>query len=183
MFIEIIRAILFAGIPIFVVSYFMINRAIQSKQLDRFNDSDGLDSAMKVMVKQYKENKKKKVKQDTNPVMAKWMYFGGGFYGLMALITYLYIEAKEIFEFVVKLFKLSWDQVWSHIGFDLLVDLLVEAIQNLISAFVWFHYWADEITMKNGWYWLGAAYIGYMLGAKLAEQFPVQNTRRFFLKS
>jgi hypothetical protein len=41
---------------------------------------------------------------------------------------------------------------------------------NLVSAFVWFQYWDEHIDMQNGWYWLVAAYLGYVSGTHLAKR-------------
>lgn len=174
MFIEVMRAIFFSAIPVFLVAYFMISHAMLSNRLGRFSDNKSLQSAMKDMSKKHKQDKKTKtdMKGSRHLIVNKWLYFGGGFYGLMALMTYVVIEVREIVGFVVNLFDLNWSQLWSSMSIDLLVDLLVQAIMNLVDAFVWFRYWADEIDMRNGWYWLIAAYLGYLLGARIAEKYP-----------
>jgi hypothetical protein len=181
MIIEAIRASLFAGIPILVITYLLVSRAIVSNRLENFSDTKSLNLAMKNMSKKYKEDKKQNKRDknkhtgellNNNRVLNKWLYFGGGFYGLMALITYFYIEIGEIFGFIGKLFKLSFSQLMSQVSFNLLIDLFIDAIRNIIDAFVWFSYWDDQITMKNGWYWLIAAYLGYMLGAQIAQREP-----------
>lgn len=175
MFIEVLRAALFAGLPVLMVSYLMVSRAILSDRMALFADNKGLKSAMKGMSKKYKEDKKKKtdVKGINQHIINKWLYFGGGFYGLMAFITYVTIEFREIADFLGKLFDLNWSQFWSNVSFKLLVDMIVQSVLNLVDAFVWFRYWSDEINMKNGWYWLIAAYLGYLLGARLAEKYPM----------
>lgn len=185
MFIEIMRASLFSGLPIFIISYAMVSRAILSNRLGHFSDSKSLQSAMKNMSKEYKEDKKAKTNMEGNShlILNKWLYFGGGFYGLMAFTTYFFIEAKEIIEFIGKLFNLNWSQLWSSVSFNLLIDLFINAIRNLIDAFVWFHYWYGEINMKNGWYWLIAAYLGYLLGARLAERYPLRIKFKHVLKA
>lgn len=173
MVIEAIRASLFSCIPVFVITYLMVSRAIVSKRIDSFSDTKELNLAMKNMSKRYKEKKKNDKKHvSDNRVLDKWLYFGGGFYGLMAFITYFYIEIGEILAFLGKLAAMKLSELWSQVSFDLLVDLFIEAIQNLIDAFVWFNYWDGEIIMKNGWYWLVAAYLGYILGAQLAQREP-----------
>jgi hypothetical protein len=90
----------------------------------------------------------------------------------MALITYFYIELGELVEFFGKLVALDITQLLSRVSIGLFVDLLIEAIRNLIDAFLWFQYWGDEFDIRNGWYWLIAAYLGYTLGAQLAQRDP-----------
>jgi hypothetical protein len=185
MFIEVMRAIFFSAIPVSLVSYFMISRAILSKRLGQFSDNKSLQSAMKDMSKKHKEDKKSKtdMKGSSHLIVNKWLYFGGGFYGLMAFMTYVVIEVREIIGFVSNLIHLNWSQLWSSMSIDLLVDLLVQAIMNLVDAFVWFRYWPNEIDMRNGWYWLIAAYLGYLLGARIAEKYPVKLALRDFFKT
>ncbi len=173
MVIEAIRASLYAGIPILIITYLLVSRAIVSNRLDDFSDTKSFNLAMKNMSKQYKADKKNNdVSSKNNKVLNKWLYFGGGFYGLMALITYFYIEIGEIFDFIGKLFQLNLSQLLSQVSINLLVDMLINAIRNLVDAFVWFNYWDGKIVMKNGWYWLIAAYIGYLLGAQIAKREP-----------
>ena len=71
---------------------------------------------------------------------------------------------------------------------DLLVDLIKNAIINLVDAFVWFNYWTSEVDMHNGWVWLGAAYLGYLAGSRLGYHYCtlasikelVNHIRQFF---
>ena len=173
MVIEAIRASLYAGIPILIITYLLVSRAIVSNRLDDFSDTKSFNLAMKNMSKQYKADKKNNdVSSKNNKVLNKWLYFGGGFYGLMALITYFYIEIGEIFDFIGKLFQLNLSQFLSQVSINLLVDMLINAIRNLVDAFVWFNYWDGKIVMKNGFYWLIAAYVGYLLGAQIAKREP-----------
>jgi hypothetical protein len=173
MVIEAIRASLYAGIPILIITYLLVSRAIVSNRLDDFSDTKSFNLAMKNMSKQYKADKKNNdVSSKNNKVLNKWLYFGGGFYGLMALITYFYIEIGEIFDFIGKLFQLNLSQLLSQVSINLLVDMLINAIRNLVDAFVWFNYWDGKIVMKNGFYWLIAAYVGYLLGAQIAKREP-----------
>jgi hypothetical protein len=185
MFIEILRAASFAAIPVLIIAYLMVSRAILSNRLARFADNKSLKSAMEDMSKKYKEDKKKKtdVQGINQGIINKWLYFGGGFYGLMAFITYVAIEGREIAAFVGKLFDLKWSQLLSSVSFQLLVDMLVESTLNLVDAFLWFRYWPDEINMKNGWYWLLAAYLGYLLGARLAEKYPMRYSLKDVFKN
>jgi hypothetical protein len=183
MVIEAIRASLYAGIPILIITYLLVSRAIVSNRLDDFSDTKSFNLAMKNMSKQYKADKKNNdVSSKNNKVLNKWLYFGGGFYGLMALITYFYIEIGEIFDFIGKLFQLNLSQLLSQVSINLLVDMLINAIRNLVDAFVWFNYWDGKIVMKNGWYWLIAAYIGYLLGAQIAKREPFTLKFRDILK-
>lgn len=178
MYIEVLRATFFSALPVSLIAYLVISHAILSNRLGRFSDNKSLKAAMKDMSKKHKDEKKTKtdMKGSSHLLVNKWLYFGGGFYGLMALITYAVIEIREIIGFLINLFDLNWSEVLSSVSIKMLVDLLVAAIKNLIDAFVWFKYWRGEIDMENGWFWLIGAYVGYLLGARLAEKYPMRFT-------
>jgi hypothetical protein len=93
--------------------------------------------------------------------------FGGGFYGLMALITFTVIEVREIVAFVASLD--SFQALIDLLSINTLVDVLVNSIMNMVDAFIWFLYWPEQISMSNGWIWLFMAYAGYNLGRWGAE--------------
>jgi len=95
----------------------------------------------------------------------KIMSFGGGFYGTMAVLTYILIELIEIWQFLAKIFGPgSW---FENIGIGMLIDFIINSIMNFIAAFIWFKTLADYLPVGNGWVWLAAAYLGYMAGLKL----------------
>lgn len=173
MFIELLRVVFFAAVPVCIISYLLISGAKRKQRLATFYTKKDLDAAHKQMLSDYKKNKKQANSEHKKQlVLNKWMYFGGGFYGLMALSTYAVIEVKEVYAYCIKLFDLNWSQVFSSFSISMLVDLLVNAILNIVDAFLWFIYWPKHVHMMNGWYWLLAAYLGYLLGAKLVQAFP-----------
>ena len=54
------------------------------------------------------------------------------------------------------------------------IEILMNQIGNLISAFVWFGYWADGGVVI----WLLVAYFGYWIGIELArrdDNLPIQD--------
>lgn len=104
----------------------------------------------------------------------KWLFFGGGFYGLMAFGTYLYIEVGEIATFLLSLIDFTWVQFWSQLSIDLVIKFIINSVMNLVDAFVWFRYWPQVISMQNGWVWLIVAHVGYILAAQIAKHYPVR---------
>lgn len=174
-FTEILRALLIAALPIFIITYLLISRAITAKRLAKNTNNKQFDQAVNDMQKEYKQRKKTNtlLRGTDNRIINKWMSFGGGFYGLMAFSTYIVIEAKEIFFFFLKLGSLQWSEILSGISIAMFVELLKNAIFNLVDAFLWFIYWPKQIYMLNGWLWLLAAYFGYLIGTRLGERFPI----------
>ncbi len=110
-----------------------------------------------------------------DPVLEKWFSFGGGFYGLVALYTWLVIEWNEVWNFVSELpgLVLSF-----NIGglISLAISLFIESIMNFFTAIAWPLYWLD--VAGNPWIWGGVAYAGYWLGIKAAQQASKRSLRR-----
>ena len=180
---EVLNVALMSFTPVCVITAIIFSRAIVTKRLPELYDEDELDLALDEMKASYDAKQKSSIPKDIDEgVFDKWLFFGGGFYGLMALITFVVIEVKEIFGFITS-FSLATisDNFSLHQLISGIVDIFVNGIMNLVSAFVWFQYWDEQIDMYNGWYWLEAAYLGYLSGTHLAKrivtytQKPTQN--------
>jgi len=95
----------------------------------------------------------------------KIMSFGGGFYGTMAVLTYILIELIEIWQFLGKIFGPG--SLFDNIGINMLVAFIINSVMNFVSAMLWFKTLGDYLPVGNGWIWLGAAYLGYITALKL----------------
>ncbi len=102
-----------------------------------------------------------------DPVLEKWFSFGGGFYGLVALYTWLVVEWNEVWDFLGDLpgIVFSFD-----IGalISLVISFFIESLMNFITAIAWPVYWLG--VAGNPWVWIAVAYGGYWLGIKAAQQ-------------
>ncbi|MGB3724696.1 MAG: hypothetical protein WA981_02935 [Glaciecola sp.] len=185
MFLEITRAVLLAGLPLSILTYLLISRVVLSERFSAYDHSDDIDTAFKDMKTRYKQDKKKpenksraystanlNVDSLSERAINKWFYFGGGFYGIMGFVTFIYIEIGEIIGFIGTLLTFTWSQFLSSLTIDLLVNLIINAVMNLVDAFVWFNFWPKQITMTNGWIWLITAYAAYYIGSRLARYRP-----------
>ena len=95
------------------------------------------------------------------------MEFGGGYYGTMAFLCYFIIELGEIFEFLGKvLVPGAWFQ---NLGWQLVLDFIINSIMNFVAAMVWFLTFADMFDIHHWWLWLGMSYGGYFVGMKLTS--------------
>ena len=95
------------------------------------------------------------------------MFFGSGFYGTMAVLTYILIEILEIWEFLVGMLSPS---TWiDKLGLDLVIQFFVNSITNLVAAFVWFSTLPEYVAIDNGFIWLAASYLGYLGGLRLTS--------------
>jgi hypothetical protein len=109
----------------------------------------------------------RKSAEKLDPVLEKWFSFGGGFYGLVALYTWLVIEWNEVWGFLSDLPGIVFSvDLGALIG--LVVGFFIESLMNFITAIAWPIYWLD--VAGNPWVWIAVAYGGYWLGIKAAQQ-------------
>lgn len=171
---EFVRAFFIAGLPVGIVSFLLLWWGVRREYFDSLAGVDDLDREIKRMSKERKQAKKRKGETDDgfpvrvkklNPIHNKWLTFGGGFYGVVALITFAVVEFWEIVGFMAELEEnLSR---FSQLNADILASLIVNSFQNFITAITWPLYWMDEIHGEF-WIWFLTAYLGYWLGARFA---------------
>lgn len=185
MFFELVRAAIFGALPVGVFTFLTLQWSISSGRLGKFTDKKDLkqqfknvSDAAKEAKKKAKEDKKAGKEQPKKPIFhersggdflhGKIMSFGGGFYGTMALLTYVLIEIVEIAGFLGKIVDLeNWRLRFS---IDFIVDLIINSIMNLVAAFIWFITLPDYIPMEEELIWLGAAYLGYLSGLRFTRE-------------
>lgn len=158
-----LRAMLVAGLPMFALSFAMVWWALHRGRLDG-NSFKELQKSIEAVGKQ---RKKKDKPEKMDPAMEKWFRFGGGFYGLVALYTWLLIEWDELADFFLGLGSVVLSFDFSRL-IDLVINLFVESIMNFVAAIAWPFYWLGEA--HNPWVWLLLAYGGYWLGIQAAQQ-------------
>jgi len=172
--IDILLAILKLGLPLAGLSWFLFSQIYNNGDMDREADRKAINSHLKSLKASYKNKKKVKEKENEkdkdkgkaniNMVQDKWMRFGGGFYGLAALWTFVIVEISDIFNFIVH--NPGWAALFGDGLINLLIEVLVNQLQNFIAAFIWFSYWdADSIPLL-----VLVAYAGYWLGVELARR-------------
>jgi hypothetical protein len=183
--IEAIRAAAMGALPVACFTFLTVQWAIASGRMPKFSDAKDLQAQYKKQRDEIKEAKRtaKEKKQAGEPktqqnqhenepffhkrkggdlMFNKLLFFGGGFYGTMALFTYLIIEVLEILAFLGKIVDLAnW-----HFTFDIqfLVALFVNSIMNIVAAFIWFQTLPGYVDVNNGFIWIAAIYIGYLGG-------------------
>lgn len=190
---DIIRALIFASVPVAAFTFLVLQWSIMSGRLSRFDDSKGLEKQFKDHRKARKTAKAeakaeaiRRKKAGEEPEAAppkkplfrkdagsdllhnKVMFFGGGYYGTMALFAYFVIEVDEIFEFLGVVF--SPEEWFANLGFDLIIGFIINSFINIGLAFAWFVTLPKYISIGNGWIWLLATYVGYMVALKLVSE-------------
>ncbi len=149
MMLEILKAALLAGLPVAFVSYYLI-------KLTHDIDQD-----------QHNENTKKQKSVHLRQVIYnKYLKFGGGFYGAVALITYLHIECYQVIDFINKFTSLS--DFIDRIGLGMLIKFFIEAIMHFITAIIWPTYWHKYLPIGSFWIWIIVAILAHSAATKYA---------------
>jgi hypothetical protein len=181
---EFFRALLLAALPVGLASYFLFTWALRRRQPGTVTSLKQVEKEIKRERKERSQLKKQQKRAGVASTLAegahlsrasqldlvhnKWLAFGGGFYGVVGLLTYAVVELGDLRDFL-----LGFESVWmliSGFGVQMLVDLLVNALQNFVLAIAWPAYWMSELQSGRIWLWLLAAYAGYWAGARLALQ-------------
>lgn len=159
---EILKAIFIAGLPVGLVGFGLVLWSIKKNYI-------GAEDNISLLKEKKTQSDDKESDFKLNPIHQKWLFFGGGYYGTMAFITYIHIEVLEIIEFFSN--YTSFSNLVDQITFGALINLVIESFLNIIPAFVWFSYWPDVFNIGNGWYWLIASYLGFEIGSYLAKHY------------
>jgi len=168
--IDVFWAICMVGVPVAAFTLAIVWWSLEKGHLSELIDTKALEREIKAMSGKSKDKTKKEKKQalkNLHPVQRKWAKFGGGFYGIVGLFTYLVIEFFEIIGMITHLG--GFFEFIKQFGVDVIVQMLVSALTNFIAALVWPLYWLRRIDADQPWVWFVVAYGGYWLGLKLAQ--------------
>lgn len=159
---EFFIALFKAGLPVGVVAYLLVWWALRNGYLGAAESVKEIEKEVKLLVKD-KESPK-----EGDPVHRKWLAMGGGFYGVVAMLTYLVVEVGEILDFISDFD--GFDAFISSISVSMLIGLIIEAVKNSFIAIAWPLYWLSDIHSQYIWIWFVAAYAGYWIGSSLATR-------------
>jgi hypothetical protein len=167
-----------AAVPVALFTFLVLQWSIASGRMRKFSAEEDLRRQHKKHARSVKKARRKRAADPDNedtPLFHqraagdffhnKVMSFGGGYYGTMAVLTYILIELVEIWQFLVGILSPS---TWiDKLGLDLLIEFFINSLTNLIAAFLWFATLPEYITINNGFVWLAASYLGYLAGMRL----------------
>lgn len=162
---DLIKALFYAGMPVQIFTFLMVYYAYHKSYLTS-------DVNIRDVFKDKKNPDKKLSKANKKSLLflhSKWVTFGGGFYGLLALLTFIYIELEQTVQFLINVTGLQ--SFLNLLTFDAIFSMIIESFTNMIKALLWFSYWPDVFDMENIAIWFIAAYIGYRFGANLAQRY------------
>ena len=115
--------------------------------------------------KRAKDNKKNY--KTGNGFLDKWLDFGGGYYGGIALIKLILIELGQIEEFIS-----NWqglDNFINDIGVGMLISFFVEQITNFVAAIIWPTDYLSRFSIEKVAIFVGITYLAYEFSRKLAR--------------
>lgn len=162
-FSEIYLAVFKLGLPVAAISFGMVWWALHRGVLSETDGSRALSREIDALGK--KKDGEKPI--SVNPVHGKWLKFGGGFYGIVALYTYGLVEWSDVRETIA-----GFGGFGSFIGelnINLLINMIIEGLMNFITAVSWPVYWMSEFGAARFWVWGGIAYFGYYIGIRAAQ--------------
>ena len=157
---HIIHAFIYAVLPIFIfttlVLFWLNHRGHHSTEDSMDELSDELEE-----IKSTDQNKQQPF------IHKKWLQFGGGFYGMVALLTYFVTEWNEIVQLVAEFKGIEGDLLEIIISF--IIKFFIESVMNIIVAVTWPIYWMRNIDGGEFWLLFIGAYLGYYLGEQAAR--------------
>ncbi|XOV89864.1 MAG: hypothetical protein ACFHX7_08245 [Pseudomonadota bacterium] len=157
---ELLQTLLLIGLPVGCLTWLLFHRLYASGRIHRESDEKQLKQELKALKKSVKEDK-------SDLINTRWMKFGGGFYGIAALWTFVVIEATDIVSFLWNfpgLSALFQDGIISFV-----VGVLINQFTNFINAFLWFAWWPQNEGDASVILWFGVAYVCYLAGFRLAR--------------
>jgi hypothetical protein len=155
------EALVKLGLPMTVLSWLIFHWLFSEGKLGRDIRHKALKSQLKSQKKQLKKTDNKKARF----VYSRWGWFGGGFYGLAGLFTFLVIEISDLLTF------LSAGNYLAGIDTDILnfiINFLINQLTNSIQALLWFSYWPGP--GESMLVWIAAGYLGYWSGIEMARR-------------
>jgi hypothetical protein len=113
----------------------------------------------------------KKSKKELAFLHSKWITFGGGFYGLIASLTFIIIELLQVLNFWLNI--TGWQDIIALFKLDTIIAMVIDFIINMIKAALWFTYWPSKLDTDNFLAWILVAYICYRFAGKYAMRYAI----------
>lgn len=158
---ELTQAILEVGLPVAALSWLLFYRLYKRGELARDADHKSIDASLKEIRKTEKESKS----ASDSLVHEKWMKFGGGFYGVAAAWTLIYIEVSGIVGVIIHPSVVT--QMFHNGIVNLIVQQITGQVTTIVDAAIWFTWWPGK--GHGPVVWLAVAYVAYIAGLNLAR--------------
>ncbi len=159
-YLKLMLAFVSTGLVSFVLFYLLLK--------EKGSDSVAvIENKDKAGMKQIKQDMKKQKWSLQRVMMSKWVDFGGGFYGVMAVLTYVVVEFWEIVDFMTS--EETVMATLSSLGVGDVVNFFINSLMNFITAITWPAYWIKKVEGHSVWVWFVVVYLGYVFGQYIAK--------------
>ena len=141
----------------FGLHYFAFGKEIQ-------NDNDEIKTSE---LKKDEHGNKLKYKTG-NVLLDKWLDFGGGYYGTVAMVKLLLNEFNQISSFIS-----DWDQsreMLSNFGIQTLVEIFVQQFINFADAISWPKDYFGHYQVSHVLIFVVATYLTYEMSRRFARK-------------
>lgn len=158
---QLLRATFELGLPVAALSWLLFYRLYSHGELARDADRKAIKTSLKEIRKATKESQ-----EPADSVLhAKWMKFGGGFYGTAALWTLIVNEASGVVGVIAH--PSSVETIFHNGAATLIADWVSNQVSTFVQAAIWFVWWPakGESTVV----WLAVAYVAYIAGLNIAR--------------
>ncbi len=158
---ELLYAIVEVGFPVAALSWLLFYRLYSRGVLARDADRKAIDERLAAIRKDEKESEH----ASDSVLHTKWMKFGGGFYGVAAAWTLIYIEVSGIVGVI--LHPSVVQDMWHKGIVNFITQQISSQITTLVDAAIWFTWWPQK--GHGPLVWFVVAYGGYIAGLNLAR--------------
>ena len=162
---EYLEAAFTLGLPVMIMSWWVHSWLYRTNLIERRASIKETDNSIKEIRKSSKGDGDKIGDYWTN----KWLRFGGGFYGLAALWTFIVIELQELWYVITNIGQVI-DSLSA--GFVIVaISFVKNQAMNLAQAFSWVVGWGNSGFSLIYFF---SAYIGFYLGMKVAQVWDIR---------
>ncbi len=147
------------GLPIMMMSWWVHSWLFRNGLLDPHASQRETEQE----VRKIRKSTKKSEVQYGDFWTKKWLKFGGGFYGLTALWTFLVLEIQGLWWLLTN-YQSALD-ILSNGFVYVVVTFIKNQVMSFVQAFSWVVNWGDS---GFSLIWFFSAYLGFYLGMKAA---------------
>lgn len=156
---DLIWEVLHMGVLILIASYFLHYYAFK----------DGIEDEKNEVTHSYESDDGTSDKYGTsNPILIKWLHFGGGYYGVVAFVKLLFIEFAQLKGFVS-----DWqglDQFIAALGLQTIINFFVEQMKAFVQAIIWPTHYLSTFSILHCAIFVISTYALYLLSKHWARK-------------
>ncbi|NRB71651.1 MAG: hypothetical protein HRU51_07030 [Xanthomonadales bacterium] len=157
-------ALLIGALPVFFLTFVIVQWSLKRGLFTGDSDAQ-LQTDIDQLRKRQKDGEDEaKDAPQLNPAERQWLQFGGRFYGMVALYTWLREEWFEVVDLLQSLGDLL------RLDLSVLIDFFIDSLMNFVTAIAWPAYWLARVQ-EHQWLWVLLAYGAYLAGMRAARRY------------